>query len=157
MLQPASTPAHRATSGQSQSARQECRLRSCCGRPGGQTPQLSARLVIAAGASPPPSRPPPSPVLCALSHAGLLVGEVSGIKACFSWLDASFAYDTASCCLLDGDWLLDNSLPTVPGKTEPEFKPPYPLPPPLPLLPQVHVFPCQFLALTSQQDPCAHQ
>lgn len=129
-------PRHHATSGPSRSARQECRPHSCCGGPGGQTPQLSARRVSG------------SPSLTSVVPAQ---GEASGIKACFSRMDASFAYDTASCCLVDGDSQQDHSLPTVPGKMEPEFKPF-----PSPLLPQVP-FSCQFLALTSQQEYCTHQ
>lgn len=88
-------PRHHATSGPSRSARQECRPRSCCGGPGGQTPQLSARRVSG------------SPSLTSVVPAQ---GEASGIKACFSRMDASFAYDTASCCLVDGDSQQDHSL-----------------------------------------------
>lgn len=130
-------PRHRATSGPSQSARQECRPRSCCGRPGGRTPQLSAARRV--------SR---SPSLTSVVPAP---GEASGIKACFSGMEASFAYDTASCCLVDGDSQQGHSLPTVPGKMEPEFKPF-----PSPLLLQVP-FSCQFLALASQREYCTHQ
>lgn len=129
---------HRATSGPSQSTRQECRPRSCCGRPGGRTPQLSA--TGRAGIS------EPLPHQCCARPR-----EASGIKACFSGMEASFAYDTASCCLVDGDSQQHHSLPTVPGKMEPEFKPF-----PSPLLLQVP-FSCQFLALASQREYCTHQ
>lgn len=55
-------PRHRATSGPSQSTRQECRPRSCCGRPGGRTPQLSAARRVSRSPSltsvvPAPERP----------------------------------------------------------------------------------------------------
>lgn len=73
------------------------------------------------------------------------------LKACFSGMEASFAYDTASCCLADGESQQDHSLPTVPGKMEPEFKPF-----PSPLLLQVP-FSCQFLTLASQREYCTHQ
>lgn len=121
----------------SKAGMQAPQLFSCCGRPGGRTPQLSAAGRV--------SR---SPSLTSVVPAP---GEASGIKACFSGVEASFAYDTASCCLADGESQQDHSLPTVPGKMEPEFKPF-----PSPLLLQVP-FSCQFLALASQREYCTHQ
>lgn len=86
-------------------------LHSCL--PGGccRSPALTSAV-------PRPMRPMP----------GWWWGEASGIKACFSRTEASFAYDTTTCCLLDGESQLDRSLPTVPGKMEqnPSHSPPPP-------------------------------